>query len=293
MDWKALGKALLFPPLVVLILLTPISAVLLIGALVYLDVKSVTAVLSYVLATYTLTVWCARLPRLFRRIGTFKAENPYARRWQDDVHWRIKLSLYSALIWCTAYAVFQFVLGCYHRSFWFYSLAGYYLSLAVMRLFLAQHTRRHTAGQNLPQELRRCRACGVVFLAMNLALSLMIFFMVYWNRTFHHHEITTIAIAAYTFASMVVAIISLIRYRRYQSPVYSVSKAINLAAACVSMLTLESTMLTTFNDGTLTPEAVRWFLGLSGAAVSTVIVTMALAMIVKSTKRLKNGETDR
>ena len=49
---------------------------------------------------------------------------------------------------------------------------------------------------------------GIVFLIMNLALALIIFFMVYWNRTFHRHEITTIALAAYTFTSLAFAIVS-------------------------------------------------------------------------------------
>ncbi len=35
------------------------------------------------------------------------------------------------------------------------------------------------------------------FLALNLILAQMVFFMVYCSRTFHHHEITTIALAIY------------------------------------------------------------------------------------------------
>ncbi len=293
MNLKAFGKALLFPPLGVLLILTPLSAAYLIYSLLCWDVKSVQAVLSYVLATYVLTVWCMKLPRLIQRFLTFKEENRYARRWQDDVHLRIRLSLYSSLVWNTVYAVFQLVLGYYHHTFWYYSLAGYYMSLAVMRFVLAGHARRHGAGEELKKELVRYRACGIVFLMMNLALSLIIFFMVYWNRTFHHNEITTIAMAAYTFGAMAIAIVNLIKYRRYNSPLYSASKAINLAAACVSMLTLESTMLTTFNDGSLTPEAVRLFLALSGIAVSAVIITMAVMMIVRGTKQIRQLSEDK
>ena len=98
---------------------------------------------------------------------------------------------------------------------------------------------------------------------MNLALALIIFFMVYWNRTFNHHEITTIAMAAYTFTALTMAIINIIKYKKYNSPVYSASKAISLASACVSMLTLESTMLTTFGDGTMDLTARRMMLGIS------------------------------
>ena len=137
------------------------------------------------------------------------------------------------------------------------------------------------------EELRKYRACGIVFLVMNLALALMIFFMVYWNRTFHHHEITTIAMAAYTFTSLTLAIINTVKYRKYNSPVYSASKAISLASACVSMLTLESTMLTTFGDGTVDLAGRRLFLGLSGGAISVLIIAMAVYMIVQGAKKIK------
>jgi NADH:ubiquinone oxidoreductase subunit 6 (subunit J) len=178
-------------------------------------------------------------------------------------------------------------MGFWHRSFWFYSLAGYYLCLAVMRFFLARYTSGHKAGEKMREELLRYRLCGWIFLVMNLALSFMVFFMVYWNRTFNHHEITTIAMAAYTFTSFTMAIINIVKYRKYQSPVYSASKAISLAAACVSMLTLESTMLTTFGGETMDLTSRRIMLGVSGGVISAFIIAMASYMIMQSTKRLK------
>ena len=136
-------------------------------------------------------------------------------------------------------------------------------------------------------ELIKYRACGWVFLVMNLALALIVFFMIYWNRTFRHHMITTIAMAAYTFTSFSMAIVNVVKYKKYNSPVFSASKAISFAAACVSMLTLTSTMLTTFSDGTMDVLTQKMMLGSVGIAVSGVVVTMAIYMIVQSTKKLK------
>lgn len=107
------------------------------------------------------------------------------------------------------------------------------------------------------------------------------------NRTFHHHEITTIALAAYTFGSLTMAIVNVVKYRKYNSPVYSASKAISLAAACVSMLTLESTMLTTFGEGTMDLTTRKIMLGVSGGAISVFIIFMAMHMIAQGTKKIK------
>ena len=287
MDWKKLGKALLFPHIAIMIILVPIATVFLVYSMVFLGTESVAAIISYVLSAYTLSVWCFKIPYLIKFFKTFKDENKYARIWQDDHRLRVNVSLYGTLIYNTAYALLQLGMGFWHHTFWFYSLAGYYISLAVMRFFLVRHTSKHKPGEKMMDELRKYRACGIVFLVMNLALALMIFFMVYWNRTFNHHEITTIALAAYTFTSLTLAIINTVKYRKYNSPVYSASKAISLASACVSMLTLESTMLTTFGDGTMDLTARRILLGTSGGVISVFIIAMAIYMIVQANKKIK------
>ncbi|MBE6718778.1 MAG: hypothetical protein E7574_05955 [Ruminococcaceae bacterium] len=287
MDWKNLGKILLFPHIAIMIILLPIATVFLVYSMVFLGTESVAAIISYVLAAYTLTVWCFKIPYLIKFFKTFKNENKYARLWQNDTRLRVNVSLYGTLIFNTAYALLQLGMGFWHHTFWFYSLAGYYISLAVMRFFLVRHTRKHNPGEKMLDELRKYRACGIVFLIMNLVLALIIFFMVYWNRTFNHHEITTIALAAYTFTSLTIAIINTVKYRKYNSPVYSASKAISLASACVSMLTLESTMLTTFGDGTMSLTGRRILLGISGGVISVFIIAMAIYMIIQGTKKMK------
>jgi len=287
MDWKKVGKSILFPHIAVMIILVPIATVFLVYSMVFVGTESAAAIIAYVLSAYTLTVWCFKIPYLIKFFKTFKNENKYARIWQDDTRLRVNVSLYGTLIYNTAYALLQLGMGFWHHTFWFYSLAGYYISLAVMRFFLVRHTRRHKPGEKMLEELIRYRACGIVFLVMNLTLALMIFFMVYWNRTFHHHEITTIALAAYTFTSLTLAIINSVKYRKYNSPVYSASKAISLASACVSMLTLESTMLTTFGNGTMSLTGRRILLGISGSVISVFIIAMAVYMIVQANKKIK------
>ena len=287
MDIKKLGKMLLFPHIAIMLILIPVSAVFLVYSMVFFGTESVVAIISYVLSFYTLLVWCLKIPYLISFFSTFKKENKYARRWQDDARLRVNVTLYGTLLFNTAYALLQLGMGFWHHTFWFYSLAGYYISLAVMRFFLVRHTRRHKAGEKMLDELKKYRLCGIIFLVMNLALSMMIFFMVYWSRTFNHHEVTTIALAAYTFTAFTLAVVNAVRYRKYNSPVYSASKAISLASACVSMLTLESTMLTTFGKETMSLAQRRILLGTSGGVISVFIISMAVYMIIQGTKKIK------
>ncbi len=286
MDKKKLGKALLFPHIAIMVLLVPIATVLLVGSMVFIGTESAIAIISYVLAAYTLTVWCFKIPYLIHFFKRFKNENKYAKKWREDARLRVNVSLYGSLAWNALYGIFQLWLGFYHRTFWFCSLGAYYICLGVMRFFLARHTTRYKPGERMQAELEKYRACGIVFLLMNLALTLIIFFMVYFGRTFEHHMITAIAMAAYTFTTLSAAIVNVIKYRKYNSPVFSASKAISLAAALVSMLTLEATMLTTFGDGTMTAAEQKIMLFATGGVISALIVATAIYMIVVGTKKL-------
>lgn len=292
MNLKKLGKALLFPHIAIMIILIPIATVFLVYSMAVLGTESIPAIVSYVLAAYTLTVWCFRIPHLIQFIKKVKTENKYVKRLTEDARLRVNISLYGSLLFNIAYAAFQLWLGYLHQTFWFYSIGTYYVLLAVMRFFLVRHTSKFLPGEKMRTELKKYRFCGWVFLIMNLALSLMIFFMIYWNRTFIHHEITTIMMAAYTFTAFTVAIVNIIKYAKYNSPVYSASKAISLAAACVSMLTLTSTMLTTFGDGTMGLTERRIMLGAIGISVSLFIIVMAIYMIVNGTKKLKRLKSE-
>ena len=267
MDWKKFAKKLLYPHSIVLLLLLPVATVFLVCAMVFLGTENPITIVSYVLSAYTLAIWCCRVPHIIRFVRTFRNENKYARRWFEDTRFRMNITLFA-------------------------SLGAYYICLAIMRFFLSNHIRKYSIGEKMQTELYKYRACGWIFLLMNLALSLVVFFMLYWNRTFQHHMITAIAMAAYTFTSFVFAIINVVKYRRYNSPVYSATKAISFASACVSMLTLTSTMLTTFDDGTMGTIDKKWILGCTGVAVLAVVVAMAIRMIVKATKQLKEIKTE-
>ena len=72
MDWKKIGKALLFPHIAILIILIPISVVFLVYSMVFLGTKSVAAIISYVLSFYTLTVWVLKVPSLIQFFKTLK-----------------------------------------------------------------------------------------------------------------------------------------------------------------------------------------------------------------------------
>ena len=279
-------NAIFYPHLAFIIAFLPISITLLTYSLIYFKTTSVISIISYLIAFYMLIVLCLRIPRFIKFLKTIKTENKYINKWFTDTHLRINFSLYSSLIWNVAFGVFQLALGFTHNSFWFYSMSAYYVVLAIMRFFLLKHTKVYKANQNQELELKKYILCGWFLLFINIILAVIIFFIVYWNRTFVHHEITTITLAAYTFVTFTYAIINIVKYKKYNSPIYSSAKWISLISACVSMITLETTMLTTFGEG---QEVFRQIItGCTGGAVVVFTITIAIIMLVNGYKQIKD-----
>lgn len=286
MDWKKIGTKLLFPHPVFVWLLWPVALCLLIYSFIAHESADVISIVSYVLSFYALTVVSLRVPDIIDFVQHFQKENKYIVRYMSDVRLRINLSLQMAFVFNVIYALFQLCLGLWHQSVWFYSMAVYYLLLAGMRLMLVKYTRIHTPGEQQEIEWKKYRLCGAFLLLITFALAIFIIYFVWKIRVFRHHEITTIAMAAYTFASLAMAIWNTIRYRSYGSPAYSAAKAIALVSAIVSVLTLENAMLTAFGqDG---GELFRQImLGATGTAVICAVQGIAIYMIVNAGRKLK------
>jgi len=286
MDWKKLATKLLFPPPLFIWMLWPVALGLLIYSLTAHESADVISIVSYVLSFCALVLVVLRVPDVIRFAQHFRKENKYIVRYISDVRLRINLSLQTAFVFNVIYALFQLCLGLWHHSVWFYSMAGYYLLLAGLRLMLVRYTRIHTPGQQQEIEWKKYRMCGAFLLLITFALAIFIIYFVWKIRVFRHHEITTIAMATYTFASLAMAIWNAIRYKSYGSPAYSAAKAIALVSAIVSVLTLENAMLTAFGQDS--SELFRQImLGATGTAVICAVQGIAVYMIVNAGRKLK------
>ncbi|MBE6951930.1 MAG: hypothetical protein E7452_00035 [Ruminococcaceae bacterium] len=288
--FKKIAFRLLYPPVWLIWVLSFLS----IGLLVYVflisgNSQSIVAYASYVVEAYTLTAICMKTPILFRWIKRVKRDNKYISRYFSDRHLRVKLSLYGSVTINALYALLQLYSGVFYHSVWFYSLASYYFVLALMRFFVLRDTiRTDSPGLHKQMEWRRYRFCGVLLLWMHVILSAIVFYIVRQNRGFAYNEIITITMAAYTFTTLTVAIIGIVRYRRYESPLLSAAKALSFTAALVSLLSLETAMLTAFRTEENTPLFRQIMTGATGGVVCVMVLAMAVYMIVRATKAIRS-----
>ena len=290
MEWKKIGKKLLFLPGWLMLLLTMFSTAALVWVFITNRSESPIAYVIYVIAFYTVTILCiffgTILPKRYRKFRQKIYENPIGNRYMTDVEFKNQISLHCSLAVNLFYAGTNAFSAGFYRTVWFGIFAGYYTILAVIRYLLVRYIHKHKLGENRLQELRRARLCAVILTTINFLLPGAVLMMLFQNRGFEYHGILIYVMAMYTFYVTTAAIRDLIRYRKYNNPILSISKVIKMAAALVSMLSLETAMFSSFGEE-MSLKDQRIMIALTGAGVSAVVIGMAVYMIRRTTKEIR------
>ena len=293
MEWKKIGKKLLFPPVWVMVLLTLFSA----GALVTVFLKGWSETLIaypiYVLAFYTLSVVCVYfamvLPKRYKQIRQKIYDNPLGHRYMTDKVFRTSVSLYCSLGINLLYVLINVLSWYLYRSWWFVVLACYYVILSVMRFLLVRYVRSNEISSSIHSEWRRARVCAYILLLVNLSLSGAVMMILYHNRGYDYHGILIYVMAAYTFYMTIHAIVDIVKYRKLGSPIMTTAKVVSLSAALVSMLSLETAMFSQFG-AEMSPENQRNMIIATGAGVSATVITMSVLLIVRATREIRSNQ---
>ena len=290
MDWKRIGKKLLFPPVFLMVILVIICA----AALTFIFVKgmeeSIPAYIVYVLAFYTLTVvtvFCAMvLPKQYSTIKKKIYDHPLGNRYMTDRVFRTNISLSISFVISMLYVGIN--LWSWHMlgSYWFMVLAVYYVIMAVMRFLLVRYVRIQKIGTDIVSEWKHSRICAYILLLINLSLSGAVLMILYQNRGYDYPGMMIYVMALYTFYALTMSIVDIVKYRKMESPVMTTAKIVSLSAALVSTLNLETAMFAQFG-AEMSVEHQHIFIILTGLGVSIAVVTLSVILIAKATNAIR------
>ncbi len=185
-----------------------------------------------------------------------------------------------------AFGIFNGVLGIIAHSIWYGALALYHIIIAVIRgRTVFSHVK--TSDDTERGELFRAanyRNSGIQLLLLNLALSSAIAQMIFDDRFFDYPDWTVFAYAAYAFYKITMSIINIFRSRRQDDYTVHAIRDINLVAAMVSLLALQTALLHAFGTGEVDVSLLNT---LTGSVVSVSNVALSVFMIVKGSKKIK------
>ena len=285
---KTILRKLLYPSKWVLFFIPLLSFAALIFVFASGNTKSTPAYFCYCMSAYSLTIWIAALPRLAKRIKSLvtgskivrkAASSPITGRYLSDLAYRGSVGIYRGMAVNFFYVDFRIVAGIRYTSVWFISMAVYYLVLGGLRLYLVVCYRRRS-----PDSERRCyhKTAWLLFL-LNIPMGGMIVLMVRTNSGFSYPGYIIYLSALYTFYTMTVSVKNLVKYRRLGSPILSAAKVLNFVSAMMSILGLQTAMISRFSEN---GEGYRRMMNaITGGFVYGIVILIAVYMLLHSRKK--------
>ena len=282
---KDIGKKILFPKTWIVAILFNISVILLIYSLAVDGASPFIQYPSYLLSAYTLAIVGVRIPAIVKRVKAWLYANPYTLRLIQDKPFRILVGLFMGLGINVCFGLFKVVLGVVYDSKWFVAIGGYYMLLSVIRVLLLRGRKRslkqETPEQRRLYQLKVYRACGVLMVGLNLAMTGLVFQMIWWGQSFSYPGFVIYASAAYAFYAMGMAIKNLVKYWKVENPIFSAAKRLSFATAMVSILALQTAMISQFgvDSGVMFEKIMNT---LTGSVVCVIILFMACSMVINA-----------
>lgn len=182
---------------------------------------------------------------------------------------RVKLALNLS------YAVGNIVLGIMALSWWFTAVGAYYSVLSASRFLVLKSAKK--CNDNHESEITVKRKTGILLTALSFCIIGINVLSATGDRGKKYHKIIMITIALYTFTKITIAIVKMVQARRGVSPIQTTLRNISLADACVSLYSLQRSMLVSFPG--MVAADILLFNILTGTAVWIAVLLLGINLI--------------
>ena len=288
-----MDKVLKIKPIIIILLIIS-TVMLLIYSLGVEDANEIIKYFSFLYSAISLIIVICNIKRFYRYVknkiintriySNSKKKlykNKYIEKYFEDIRFKNIVNLCLSSVINFSFIFIKFVDGINNRSLWFISLSIYYFLLTIIRLFLLNNLRKF----DKEKEYIVYKRIGYFIMIINIALVIMILQMVRTNVALAQARYIMYLTALYSFYLIINAIVNVVEYRKYKSPILSSIKIINLLAASVSILMLQTTMIATFGENDF--EYMKLMNTITGSIISVITLGISTYMIINGQKRLK------
>lgn len=202
----------------------------------------------------------------------YRARTGLGRRLQDDRRFRIVTGAAVTLTVNLLYGAGHVVLGILEGSVWLLVMAAYYILLGVMRFGAVLTERRHASERFV------MRLCGGMLMVLALVMGGATAISLAESNAVPHGIVIMLTIAIYTFWKMTMAIVHTVQAHQSGTPLTRTIRNITLASALASLLTMQRSMLVSF-DRDMTAEAALLLNICTGSAVCILVFLLGLNML--------------
>ena len=298
-DFRALWNKILNPPTwakILTFIVTVISAVLSLVIVALGFENTALAIVAYILfgiagvsLAYSVYLIIPLFPKMKASITVWMENHEFTYLLLRNFGFRTVIFAIGSFVMSLLFSGFNAYMGIANRSIWYGALAAFYIALAFIRGGVLTYHSKKIGKQKDTQndeyvKAKVYRNSGIITLILNIALSAAIAQMIFSGAHFTYIGWTIFAYAAYAFYKITMSIISFIRAHKQTDLTVRAIRNINLVDALVSILALQTALLTMFSEEGVNISLMNT---LTGIAVSVISISIGIYMIVSANKKMK------
>lgn len=255
---------------------------------------------AYLYSTYALVILCAWLPDLFRRgksgaagwlERTADAHEGAGRVYvaMTDAEQRMRALLVPSLAFNLGYAAFKLGVGIWLDSWWMIATGAYYAILASLRYSLLRTFMAKGGKKDDVRDWKVYRDTAFQMLFLTVAMNGLIVQTVRHGEAYQYPGALIYVFALYAFVKIIAAVTSLVRESPEENVILAASRCIGFACALMSMVALQTAMISRFGDGEAFARTAN---ALFGTFVCIVMLCICGHMLNRYRRRMQKGRSE-
>lgn len=185
----------------------------------------------------------------------------------------------------------------YGNTLWlslvYFRIGIYYMVLGILRTYLVLSRRKalkYSTEKRTAIEYRCYRRTGWLLFLLNIPMGGMITLMMQTDSTYTYPGYVIYVSAIYTFYAAIISVINTVKFHGKGSPILSAAKVLNLVAAMMSVLGLQTAMISQFS---VNGESYRKLMNtITGVCVFAAVTVIAFYMLINSKVKKEEKHID-
>ncbi len=196
----------------------------------------------------------------------------------EDKRYRVIATAVISLILHLLFAFYNGILGVASASVIFVASSVYYLLLSSMRFIAIMLDRKSKMKNNRSISV----VIGILLIVLSILFQIMVFVSMKFKTATSYGTIPMITIATFTFSKITLAVITAVKHKGNPTHLFRSINAIRYSEVAVSLLTMQQSMLVSFEGADETGALI--LNACTGAGVCLFIFALGIITLKQSRK---------
>lgn len=207
-------------------------------------------------------------------------KNKFLNRYSNDYEYRFIVNTIVSFVLTILFALYNALIGFYYKTQFNISISIYYFLLVIIRIVAFIDERKERKYNQNYKSLNIVQT--IIMFFMNISLFAPITIMVIGKKIVNYGTISAITIATFTTYKIVSTIVAYFKKKKYTIRNIKMFKTIKLQEALLAILTLQNTLVMTFNKGSF--DSMKSLITISSFFIVGLMIFISVKTLINYVK---------